>query len=158
MKTELLTKKEQEILNKFGLAELTASHTYLHLANRAKTYSYFGAEKFFKSESSDEVTHYQGLSDFMNDMGCELSVEALPIVKTDCQDLMSMLEYAFNMEKDLMNAYEQAVESDSVTTKTSVFLQDYLKIQIKAVGEYGDLIARLKLTDDDILVDQELGK
>ena len=54
---KLLTDIEQKELNKFGRLELTASHTYLHLANRMKTAGYFGAEKLFTEESLGERDH-----------------------------------------------------------------------------------------------------
>ena len=98
----LLTEVEQKELNKFGRLELTASHTYLHLANRMKTLGYFGAEKLFLEESSGERDHYNKIEKFCNDLGGELSTDALDAVKCDCTDIRSALEMAYEMEKDLL--------------------------------------------------------
>lgn len=151
----LLTEVEQKELNKFGRLELTASHTYLHLANRMKTLGYFGAEKLFLEESAGERDHYNKIEKFCNDLGGELSTDALDAVKCDCTDIRSALEMAYEMEKDLLMAYEKSAEM-SITLKVRLLLQDFTTHQVGAVGEYGDLLARLALTDNMLLFDQEL--
>jgi hypothetical protein len=37
-------------------------------------------------------------------------------------------------------------------------INEFIDIQVQAVGEYGDLMARLSRTNEPILIDQELGK
>jgi ferritin len=153
----LLTDVEQKELNKFGKLELTASQSYLHLANRMKTLGYFGAEKFFMAESNGERDHYQKIEKFANDLGGELSVEALDGVNTDVQDIRSALQMAYQMEKDLLMAYETSARRADISLKVVLLLQDFTTHQVEAVGEYGDLLARLELTDNMLLFDQELG-
>lgn len=154
---KLLTELELKELNKFGKLELTASHTYLHLSNRMKTLGYFGAEKFFTAESNGEREHYLKIEKFANDLGCELSVEALDAVQCDCTDIKSALEMAYEMERDLMLAYETGAKKSDISLKVALLLQEFTTHQVGAVGEYGDLLARLALTDNMLLFDQELG-
>ena len=151
----LLTEIEQKELNKFGRLELTASHTYLHLANRMKTLGYFGAEKLFLEESLGERDHYNKIEKYCNDLGGELSTDAIDAVKCECTDIRSALEMAYEMEKDLLMAYEKSAEMP-MTLKVRLLLQDFTTHQVGAVGEYGDLLARLALTDNMLLFDQEL--
>ena len=138
---KLLTDIECKELNKFGKLELTASQAYLKLANRMKMLGYFGAESFF-----------------MNDLNCEISVEPLGAPDCDCQDIKSALEMAYQMEKDLMIAYETSAKREDLSLKVVLLLQEFTTHQVGAVGEYLDLIARLALTDNMLLFDQELGK
>lgn len=152
---KLLTDIEQKELNKFGRLELTASHTYLHLANRMKSLGYFGAEKLFTEESEGERDHYNKIEKFCNDLGGELSTEALDAVKCDCTDVKGALEMAYEMERDLLAAYEKAATSE-LSLKVRLLLQDFTTHQVGAVGEYMDLLARLALTDNMLLFDQEL--
>jgi ferritin len=154
---KLLTDIEQKELNKFGKLELTASQVYLHLSNRMKSLGYFGAEKFFLSESNSEREHYGKLEKFANDLGCELSVEALDAVECNCTDIKSALQMAYDMEKELLNSYETSARKSDLTLKVVLLLQDFTTHQVGAVGEYGDLLARLALTDNMLLFDQELG-
>ncbi len=88
---KLLTDIEQKELNKFGRLELTASHTYLHLANRMKTAGYFGAEKLFTEESLGERDHYNKIEQFCNNLGGELSTDALDAVQCDCKNFVHIL-------------------------------------------------------------------
>jgi hypothetical protein len=69
---------------------------------------------------------------------------------------MEALEFAYEMEVDLLDKYEEAYEKSSPKMKALIY--DFLKLQTSSVGEYGDLIARLELTQEPILIDQELGK
>jgi ferritin len=153
---KLLTDIEQKELNKFGRLELTASHTYLHLANRMKTAGYFGAEKLFTGESLGERDHYNKIEQFCNNLGGELSTDALDAVKCDCTDVKGALEMAYEMERDLLMAYEESACKMDLSLKVRLLLQDFTTHQVGAVGEYMDLLARLMLTDNMLLFDQEL--
>lgn len=154
----LLTDIEQKELNKFGLLELTASHTYLHLANRMKTLSYFGAEKLFLEESKGERKHYLKIEEFCNQLNGELSVEALDKVTSTVSNIKEALEMAAEMEKDLLLEYESSAKKAELSLKVVLLLQEFTTHQVGAVGEYNDLLARLALTNDMLLFDQELGK
>jgi ferritin len=154
---KLLTDVEQKELNKFGKLELTASQAYLHLTNRMKTLGYFGAEKFFAGESKDERKHYAKHEDFMNKFNCELTVESLGPVTSDVKDIKEALEMAYQMEVDLLNEYEKSCKLPDLSIKVVLLLQEFVEIQSDAVGEYGDLLTRLALTDNMLLFDQELG-
>ena len=154
----LLTTIESQELNKFGKLELTASQVYLFLTNRMKSLGYFGAEKFFATESKDERKHYAKHEDFRNKMNDEISVESLEAVKLDIKDIKEALEFAYNMEKELMEEYEKSARRSDLSLKVVLLLQEFVEIQVDAVGEYGDLLNRLALTDNMLLFDIELGK
>jgi ferritin len=154
---KLLSEAEQKVINKFGKLELTASQAYLHLTNRMKSLGYFGAEKFFAQESKDERKHYAKHEDFMNKLNCELSVEALNTMTSDVASIKDALEMAFQMEKDLLLEYEKEARNAELSVKVVLLLQEFVEIQVDAVGEYGDLLNRLALTDNMLLFDQELG-
>lgn len=154
---KLLNEVEIKTLNKFGQFELTASQTYLFLANRMKTLSCFGAEKLFNGESDGERYHYRKIEKFMNDLGCELSVEALDKADHAISNIKEALELAYMMEKDLLDAYETAARNSELSLKVVLLLQDFTTHQVSAVGEFSDLLARIELTNDMLLFDKELG-
>lgn len=153
---KLLTSQEVEMINKLGVEELTASQTYLHLSNTMKTIGFFGAEKFFMEESNSEREHFNKLEAFLNDMNEQIEVRALQAIKVEIDDLMEALEYALDIEMNLLGQYEEAYEKSSAKMKP--LLLEFINIQVTSVGEYGDLIARLSRTTEPILIDQELGK
>lgn len=152
---KLLTPEEEKALNNFGKFELTASHVYQHLTNRMKSLGYFGSEAFFYSESLDERKHYAKLEQFMNDMNCELAVESLATVTSTVSNIGEALQMAYEMEADLLAEYEKVYDS-GISSKVKILLQDFINIQVAAVGEYGDLINRLKLTDNMLVFDADL--
>ena len=153
---KLLTPKEIEMINALGKEELTASHVYLHLSNSMKTIAFFGAEKFFLAESLSEREHYNKLEAFMNDMNEQIEVPALDAVDVEIDDLMEAFQYAYDMEAGLLAKYEDAWEKGA--PKMKALINEFIDIQVQAVGEYGDLMARLSRTNEPILIDQELGK
>jgi ferritin len=154
---KLLSNEEIELVNELAKQELIASHSYLHIANCMRNKGFFGAEKFFESESLDEREHYNTWAKFMNDMYEEVEVPALEAVTMEADTLLEAIEVALEMEEELLSKYEDAC-GNKVSPKLLIKLYDFIEIQTKAVGEYADLLARVNLTNESILIDQELGK
>lgn len=141
-------------------AELFASHLYKHVANQLQRLGYFGAQKFFLSESQDELEHYQRHVDYVNDRGGVAAVPALADVVDTVASLRDALELAYDTELTLQGQYAEWYGQVDVITQQH--LLQFLEIQRKAVGEYGDLLARLDRVEGDacgvLLIDQEMGK
>ena len=141
-------------------AELYASHLYKHVANQMQRLGYFGAQKFFLSESADELEHYQRHVDYINDRGSVAAVPALADAVDPVESLRDALKLAYDTEFALQTNYAEWYGQVDVITQQH--LLQYLEIQRKSVGEYGDLIARLDRVDGDacgvLLIDQELSK
>ena len=158
--SNLLDKATEDMLNKAVQSELYASHLYKHVSNQMQRIGYFGAQKFFAGESADELTHYQKIADYMNDRGTSAQIPALEACDESPAGLVDALELGYETELQLMGDYEGWYrECDCVTTQQ--FLLQFLEIQRKSVGEYGDLLSRTALAGDDrcglLLIDQELG-
>ena len=141
-------------------AELYASHLYRHVANQLQRLGYFGAQKFFLSEAGDELEHYQRHVDYINDRGSVATVPALADAIDSVGSLRDALELAYETEFDLQEQY--AAWFSQVDVITQQHLLQFIEIQRKSVGEYGDLLARLDRVEGDacgvLLIDQEMGK
>ena len=61
--------------------ELYQSNLWKHLANQLQRLGYFGSQKYFLEESAEELTHYQIIVDFMNDMGDCASLPEIEAMK-----------------------------------------------------------------------------
>lgn len=151
----LINDTELEIINDLAQLELTASHSYLFLANCMRSKGYFGAEKFFTKESLSEREHYNKWAMFLNNLGVEINVDAVDSVDKEIANLTEAMEMALDMEQSLLKEYEVACCKD-VSMKVKLEMYDFVKIQVESVGEYLDLLARLEITKEEILVDQEL--
>jgi ferritin len=141
-------------------AELFASNLYKHLANQLQSLGFFGAQKFFLAESTSELKHYQQIVDYQNDSGTVAKVPAVEAMNDVVTSLEDALKIAFSTEDQLGRDYLRWYgEADPVTQQ---FLLQFLAIQRKSVGEFGDLLARIGLAKGDnagiLQIDKELGE
>jgi ferritin len=130
-------------LQKAIYAELYQSNLWKHIANQLQRLGYFGSQKYFLAESAEELTHYQVFVDFINDMGDVADVPKIDAVEDDIESIATALQVAYDMELDVYNQYKkfyEEAEDEDVTV--SIFMQQFVTIQLKAVGTYGDLISR----------------
>lgn len=160
----ILNELSASIISEAVYQELTASHTYKHLANYMQRIGYFGASKYFQNESANELEHYQKHVEFINNMGGVVSLPALEEITETFSALKSAIQYAYNMELNLLQAYH--LWYSTLLTKqeiiTAQHLLQFIQIQQEAVGEYGDLLSRVAVVEGDtcglLLIDQEMGK
>lgn len=159
--TSLLKPQIKAWINKSIASELYASNLYKHIANQAQRLGLFGVQAFYLKESADELTHYQKLVDYMNDMGDVATVAEVPLMKDKITNIKDALEISYETELSLMNQYQKFYEeaedgySDCIT---ATFIIELLQIQRKAVGEYADLIARFELNEKDVFMFDEYMK
>ena len=158
--SNLLDKPTEDMLNKTVHAELYASHLYKHVANQMQRAGFFGTQKFFAGESADELKHYQLIADYMNDRGTSAKVPALEACTEVVTDIADAIELGYETERQLLSDYVNWYKECKCIT-TQQFLLQFLELQRKSVGEYGDLMSRLGLVSGDkagmLMMDQELG-
>jgi len=130
-------------------AELYQSHLWKHLANQLQRLGFFGSQKYFLAESAEELTHYQIIVEFINDMGDVASVPSIEAITDKVESIGDALDIGYETELDVLNQYKkiykQAEEEDSAV---AIFLQQFITIQVKAVGQYGDLLAKYKIAEE----------
>ena len=157
----LLSQVDAAVLAKAIDGELYAAHLYRHVANQLQRLGYFGAQKFFLAESADETAHYQKIADFMNDRGDVARLPQIPAIDEKITGLRDAIESAYDTELQLCEDYEAGYRR-CTSLITQQFLLQFLEGQRKAVGEYGDLLARLDRAGADaaaiLIIDKELGE
>lgn len=155
-----MSNEVEQMLGEAVKSELYASHLYKYLANVMQRIGYFGAQKYFAAESADELTHYQKHVEFFNELGGMAPTPDLPMIDEPVSTLRDAVVFAYNTETQLMTKY--ATWYASADAITQQHLLQFLEIQRKSVGEYGDWIARLDRAGGDpcgvLLVDQEMGE
>jgi ferritin len=142
--------------------ELYASNLYKHLSNQCQRLGLFGAAKYFKSEGSHEIDHYQKIADYLNDRGSVAQMPSVEECDTIIKTLQDSLEIAYDLELDLGNKYAKwyssLLSSDPFTAQ---FLLQFIETQRKSIGELADWLSRLELAGDDkcaiLIIDKELG-
>lgn len=126
--------------------EYTAHYFYRNAANWCHNMEYKKAAAFFDAEAADELTHAQGLQNYMTDWDVKPTI---PVVKTDMnfKNLADIIVQAYDMEFGLLQSY-----SDNSRTifnlgdmATFVFLQDYVKQNTSSTAEYAAFLNALQL-------------
>jgi ferritin len=135
---------EERILN-----EYTAQYFYQAAANWCTEIGYLNAGKFFLAESNDELTHSQGLQEYLVSWNIVPKLPSIAKPQIEFKTLPEILDDAYKMEYDLYEAYEKI--SNEIfkmgDTCTFDFLKKYRKIQRLAVAEYSDFLNKLELID-----------
>jgi len=142
-------------------SEMYAHFLYQHIANNMQRLGLFGAQKYFISESDSELSHYRKLADFVNDMGGVLKVPPVEKINDEISSIKSALDVSYETEYELLIQYKKfykEAEDKYDDCVTGIFIQDFIEIQYKSVGEYGDLISRLKQGGDIYAFDKFMKK
>lgn len=149
--TQLLSPTALQWFDKSAESEMYAHFLYQYIANQIQRLGLFGAQKYFLKESVDELSHYNILVGYVNDMGGCLGTPAVPKITDSIKNISDALEIAYETELSLLNQYKEFYNTiEEEDAATAVFLNQFLSIQTKSVGEYGDLIARLSLNPTDV--------
>jgi ferritin len=139
----LLSPSMKKGLQKAIYAELYQSNLWKHIANNLQRLGYFRGQRYFLAESAEELTHYQIFVDFINDMGDVAEVPKIDAIEDEIDSMAAALQVAYDMELDVYNQYKKLYEeADEEDCAVGIFLQQFVTIQLKAVGAYGDLISR----------------
>jgi len=161
MKPRMLISAEcKKMLDDAISLEMNQSHLWKHIANHMQRVGFFGAQTYFLKESAEELEHYQLIVDFQNDVGTVAKVPELDRLTEPFDTLKKAIGTAYTTEVEVYKEYSRfyAKESDPVVKQ---FLLQFLEIQRKAVGAYGDLLARLEIAGDNsaalLIFDKELG-
>jgi ferritin len=149
MLKSLLSKDMKEGLQDAVQVELQQSSLWKSFANQMQRLGYFGSQKYFLAESAEELTHYQMHVEFMNDMGDCADLPKIDAVNDKVKTIGDALEIGYEIELDVYNQYkdfyEKAASEDVVVAQ---YLLQFLEIQRKAVGHYGDLLAKYKVAEE----------
>jgi len=161
MKNPLLSNKYVFELEKRIEGELTAELMYRQLCACMQQLGYFGAAKFFLEEANSEVEHYQKIIDFCNDLGVLPNYTGATRTMNDINTFEDAFKVAYDAELNLLNEYKN-LSNMSCNDEYAVFYfsQEFVKHQVKSVGEYGDLLATISVAQNDpsalLLIDSKL--
>jgi len=128
--------------------ELYQANLWKSLANQLQRIGYFGSQKYFLAESAEELTHYQMHVEFMNDMGDCADLPKIDAITDKVTDIGDALEIGYNTELDVYNQYKDFYEkAEDEDVSVAQYILQFIEIQRKAVGHYGDLLAKYKIAE-----------
>ena len=162
MLKSLLSKDMKESMQDAVQVELQQASLWKSLANQMQRLGYFGSQKYFLAESAEELSHYQMHVEFMNDMGDCADLPKIDAINDKVKTIGDALEIGYEIELDVYNQYKEFYEkSTSEDVVVAQYLLQFLEIQRKAVGHYGDLLAKYKVAEETkeiLFFDKSMGK
>ena len=135
------------LLNTRLIDEYTAHYFYKNAANWCAGVNYKKAAAFFEGEAAAELTHVQGILDYI--VAWNL-IPAIPAVQTQVpfESLVDVVNKAYALELGLYDKYSKDLAGMlAVHPGTFNFLQTYVDYQTAEVTEYSDLLNALCLID-----------
>jgi ferritin len=149
MLKSLLSASMKKGLQKSLELELYQANLWKSFANQMQKLGFFGTQKYFLAESAEELTHYQMIVEFMNDMGDCADLPAIDAITEKVKTIGDALEIGYEMEMEVLNHYKKFYnEADEEDCAVGIFLQQFVTIQVQAVGHYGDLLAKYKVAEE----------
>ena len=97
----LLSGKMRKGLQDALYVELYQSNLWKSLANQLQKLGLFGTQKYFLAESAEELTHYQMIVEFMNDMGDCADVPKIDAITDKINTLGDSLEIGYETELEV---------------------------------------------------------
>lgn len=125
--------------------EYTAHFFYVAAANWCKDKNYKKASTFFDGEAAAELTHAQGLHNYIT------SWNQIPVISPfsfnkEFKDLVDIVNQAYVMEYELLKKYSDNQQmAISMHPASFNFIQGYVDTQRDEVSEYSDLLNALEL-------------
>lgn len=137
---------------------------YLAMSTHAKYAGYLGAEKWLKNQYEQELSHMMKICDYINSQNAVFSIQLFTPVAFNHDELIDIFEAALDREKLTAMLVEKrrtvAVENNDQATE--IFMQWFVNEQVEEVDKVQDIIARLKIADDNpaalLAIDKELGE
>ena len=85
----------------------------------------------------------------MNDMGDCAELPKIEAITDKVKSIGDALEIGYEIETEVYNHYKSFAK-DAMKEDLAVynFLQQFIDIQVKAVGAYGDLLAKYKIAEE----------
>lgn len=129
--------------------EHKAFYFYKAAANWCFEKGYNKAGKFFQEESADELAHAEILEKFIRDWNVIPELDAIKAPLVEFEDLVDILEQAYEMEYKLYEDYEDSSKAVFKIGDLCAFdlLQQFRTIQKDSVALYSDYLNKLELID-----------
>jgi len=155
----------EALINKQINMELHASYVYMSMA------AYFdrddvalkGFAKRFRESSNEEREHAQKFIDYQNMRGGRVVFQNVQKPNTDdWESALSAVEASFDLEKSVhesLLALHKNADEHGDAQLTDFLEGEYLKEQVEAQKEIGDLLTRMKRAGENLglhLIDKEL--
>jgi ferritin len=159
----MLSQVVQDALSEQINTELCASYNYLAMATYCKSVNFHGFGQWLAAQSQEEYGHGMKLYEFMMARECRPNLLEIPKPKADFDSVLHVFQEALAQERKVSERidalYELAFKEKAFAAL--VELQWFITEQVEEEQTFSDVIAKLKMVQDDpsamIDLDREMG-
>jgi ferritin len=149
MELKKLSKSALKMLSERHKDEYTAHYTYRYRSQCLKGKGFLIAAAYYEKEAQDELSHAKMLEDYAAQWNVELMFMGID-EPSEVDKLDEIIIDSYRLEYDLLGAYKSTAMQcfEDGELEHFNFLQQFVNIQNKSVGEYADKINMLNLFDN----------
>ena len=159
----MISKKLENAINEQINNEFYASYLYLSMSAYCDRQNLSGFGQWMRLQSQEETGHAMKLFDFLADCNGTVKLKGISTPPVEFDSILSLCEEAYRHELKVsqrINAlYALAQKENAFAVQTH--LHWFLTEQVEEEKTSGDIVAKLKLTGDDVAsllaLDRELG-
>lgn len=160
----MISKETAKLLNEQIAKEQYAAQYYLSMSAWFAAKDLEGISNYFRVQSKEELMHADKFFDYLNDVGADVEIEAIPKPPHTFESEIDVFEKALQHEKEVTQSIFKILktannESDFATT---TFLQWFVTEQVEEESSASLLVSKIKLVIDNpsalYLFDQELAQ
>jgi ferritin len=160
----MISKKMEKALNKQINLELFSAYVYAAMAADFENKNLGGFASWMKAQTQEEVGHAVRLSDYVNEQGGRVTLEAIDKPTATYETPLKAFETALKHEQLVTKSINKLVdlanqESDHAT---ATFLQWFVSEQVEEESTADSIVQKLKLVGSSgpglFMMDRELGQ
>ena len=148
----MISKKLETAINDQINNEFYASYLYLSMSAYCDRQNLSGFAQWMRLQSQEETGHAMRLFDFLADCGGTIALKGIGSPAIEFDSILKLCEQAYQHElkvsKRINELYELAIKEKAFAVQTH--LHWFLTEQVEEEKAAGDVVAKLKLIDDDV--------
>ena len=160
----MISTKIAELLNEQITNEQFAAQYYLSMSAWFSARDLDGIANYFRVQSKEELMHADKMFDYLNDVGAQIRIGAIPQPPYEFTDAISIFEKALAHEKivtkSIFNILKNANDEGDFATVS--FLQWFVTEQVEEEASASQLVTKIKMVSENpsalYLFDQELAQ
>ncbi len=158
----MLSKRMEEAFNTHVNRELYSAFLYLSMSNRSNHIGLKGFANWFMVQYHEEMLHAMKMFEYIQRTGGSARLKAIEEPPSEWSSALDMLEQTYEHEKKVTAWINELMEIaiEEKDHASQIFIQWYITEQVEEEENDTDLIAQLKLINDDpqglMLLDREL--
>lgn len=158
----MIDKKLEAAFNDQINKELYSEYLYLAMKVKFMELNLPGFVNWFDVQVQEEHAHAMGMFDYLNERGGEIKLEAIDKPEIKGSSILEIFEQVLEHEQYVTSRINHLADvADEVKDRAALHLLDwYIKEQVEEESNVGNVLATLKLIDEDkkalLMYDREL--